>query len=187
MPRYEGEERRTNRGGKPRVNVLRGYAGNEPQSITRSAPIKSGEVIWSGMAIALEAGEWIKGVSGTGTSTGPTYVAYHDHNDTDVAASGKLMAFSSLGSFELETCQVTTTVAEGLAVGEDLHALSTGLFDNIGGTKVGVITGIVDLGTAGHTTSNVRGGAPGTIAEDSTGVQDSADKLFAVQFVTTAA
>ena len=54
MPRFEGTVNRD----KPRVNVMRGYTGNEPQSLSRSAP--PAVDIESGQAIKLDGSEeWI--------------------------------------------------------------------------------------------------------------------------------
>lgn len=112
MPRYEGTVKRT----RPRVNVMRGYTGNEPQSLSRSAPVASGVTIYSGQAIADNgSGEWRLATS----TSKVVYIAYHDSDDTDVKSCGKLLGFSALGSYELETAYATDT---GLAAanGPDL-------------------------------------------------------------------
>ena len=90
---------------KPRVNVLRGYPGNETTALTRSLPPKAAENIKSGMAIAVgtgaDAGLFVK-ADGT-EAANLVFIAYHDQSDTDVISSGKLLGFSALGGFELET------------------------------------------------------------------------------------
>jgi hypothetical protein len=50
------------------------------------------------------------------------YIAYHDSDDTDVKSCGKLLGFSTLGQYELETAY---TVAAGLAAatGADLEVV----------------------------------------------------------------
>ena len=106
MPTYKNTstgpnpEKRT----KPRVNVLRGYGGNETTTLTRSLPPKAGENIKSGMAIAVgtggDAGLFVK-ADGT-EAANVVFIAYHDQSDTDVISCGKLLGFSCLGGFELE-------------------------------------------------------------------------------------
>lgn len=87
---------------KPRINVKRGFAGNEPQSITLSATPKAAEAIKSGMLISLDTnGLWVKEVVGN-KNTVP-YFAFADQTDTDVISSGKLLGLSCLGEFELQT------------------------------------------------------------------------------------
>ena len=107
MPTYKNTsnganpEKRT----KPRVNVLRGYPGNETTALTRSLPPKAGEGIKSGMAIAVgtggDAGLFVKATNSMAANL--VFIAYHDQTDTDVLSSGKLLGFSALGGFELET------------------------------------------------------------------------------------
>lgn len=100
-----GEYRRT----KPRLNILRGFAGNEPQSITHSAKPKANEAILSGMLICLDGnGEWVKCDSASMGGDVP-YFAYHDQSDTDVQSSGLLMGISCLGEFELQTAYFDST------------------------------------------------------------------------------
>ncbi len=107
MPTYKNTvgganpEKRT----KPRVNVLRGYPGNETTALTRSLPPKASEGIKSGMAIAVgtgaDAGLFVKADGSEAANL--VFIAYHDQGDTDVISSGKLLGFSALGGFELET------------------------------------------------------------------------------------
>ena len=88
---------------KPRINIKRGFAGNEPQSLTLSATPKTGEAIKSGMLIVLDTnGQWVKSSTSDTKNTVP-YFAYADQTDTDVISSGKLLGLSSLGQFELQT------------------------------------------------------------------------------------
>ena len=112
MPRYEGTVKRT----RPRVNVMRGYTGNEPQSLSRSAPVASDVTIYSGQAIADNgSGEWRLAIE----TDEVVYIAYHDSDDTDVKSCGKLLGFSALGSYELETAY-TTDAGLAAATGPDL-------------------------------------------------------------------
>lgn len=114
MPRYEGTVKRT----RPRVNVMRGYTGNEPQSLSRSAPVASGVTIKSGQAIALDGNEeWI-----LASTEAVVYIAYHDSDDTDVKSCGKLLGFSTLGQYELETAY-TETAGLAAANGSDLEVV----------------------------------------------------------------
>jgi hypothetical protein len=93
---YGEKGRRT----KPRVNVLRGYGGNEPVSLTYSAKPKLAEAILSGMVISIDVnGEWVKGA----TAGKVPFIAYHDQADTDVDSSGLLLGLSCAGDFEIET------------------------------------------------------------------------------------
>src|SRR4051812_15033914 len=110
-----GEFRRT----KPRINVKRGFVGNEPQSLTLSAPPRDGDgTIKSGMLISLDTnGKWIPSIlvgSSAGTSVGGvafgpdaanslSYFAFSDDTDTDVKSSGLLLGLSCAGEFELQT------------------------------------------------------------------------------------
>lgn len=92
---------------KPRVNVLRGYTGNEPQSRTRSAKPKDDEGIKSGMIVSIDGnGEWIKGAPAGKIP----HVAFHDQSDTDVQSSKLLLAFSCAGQFEIETAYFDSEV-----------------------------------------------------------------------------
>ena len=101
LPKYGTYLRATKR-----LNVLRGYPGNESTSLTRSAqPAPTTGTgytvaILSGMIISLNSsGQWVAGaLAGT-----IPYVAYHDATDTDVLSSGLLLGLSCLGDFEVET------------------------------------------------------------------------------------
>ena len=155
----------------PRVNVPRGYAGNEPQSITKSAPVNSSATIKSGQAIALVSNEWVQATNSHTLSQ--IYIAYHDSDDTDVVSCGKLLGFSVLGEFEIETPWVNT---KGISVGtklvvnanNDLCAAGNTSGGAAGSVPVGYVSEIRDLGVRGHDSNNPRGGVIGTIPEDST-------------------
>jgi hypothetical protein len=101
LPKY-GTYLRTTK----RLNVLRGYPGNESTSFTRSLkPEPAGGTgytvaILSGMIISVNAnGNWVAGCP----QGSVPYLAYHDATDTDVASSGLLLGLSCLGDFEVET------------------------------------------------------------------------------------
>jgi hypothetical protein len=95
-----GEFRRT----KPRINIKRGFAGNEPQSITlAAAPATFDGTIKSGMLIVLDTdGKWVPSSSSDTKNTVP-YFAYSDDSDTDVKSSQRLLGLSCLGEFEIQT------------------------------------------------------------------------------------
>lgn len=85
---------------KARLNVIRGYPGNETVGLTFSALPKTGEAILSGMIISIDVnGQWIKGVP----AGKKPYFAWHDQTDTDVVSSGLLLGLSCAASLELET------------------------------------------------------------------------------------
>jgi len=101
---------------KPRLNVVRGYPGNETTALTRSLPINSGVTIKSGQAIEDSGGSWALADNTSGKGT--IFIAYHDGSDPDVKSCGKLLGFSVLGSFELET---GFTKADAYAAGDAVH------------------------------------------------------------------
>jgi len=91
---------------KPRLNVLRGYPGNESTSFTYSAKPKALEAIKSGMIISIDSnGEWVKGAAAGDVP----YLAYHDQSDPDVLACQKLLGLSCAGNYEVETGYFDTT------------------------------------------------------------------------------
>jgi hypothetical protein len=109
LPKYGTYLRATKR-----LNVLRGYPGNESTSFTRSlSPEPAGGTgytvaILSGMIISINAnGKWVAGCP----QGSVPYIAYHDATDTDVASSGLLLGLSCLGDFEVETTHFDSTQA----------------------------------------------------------------------------
>lgn len=81
-----------------RLQVLRGFKGNEPQSLSYSAVPKTNEGILSGMVISLDSnGQWVKGAP----AGKHPYVAYHDQ--ADVTSSGKLLGLSCTGDYVFQT------------------------------------------------------------------------------------
>ena len=99
---------------QPRVRVRRGYPGNEPTSITQSAPVTASTIIYSGQVISLTSGAWVLGCAAGKTP----YIAYHDSVDTDVVSSGLLLGLSCSGKFEIETAYFTA--AAGAYNADDL-------------------------------------------------------------------
>jgi len=165
---------------RPRVNVTRGYTGNEPGNITRSAPLDasvtnagsvSTDTIYSGQVMELTSAGKFKLATST-TLSKNAYIAYHDSTDTDVDSCGKILGFSCLGNFEIESAWATDV--KNLAVGDPIIIDATGgkegLFkEGTTATKIiGHVTEVRDLGVDGHTATNARGGVVGTIPEDST-------------------
>jgi len=92
----------------PRVNVLRGYWGNEPFGRSFSAPITSGVTILSGQLISLNnlTGSWVLGVP----ANAEPFIAFADSTDTDVTSSGLLLGLSCAGQYEIETAWFDNTV-----------------------------------------------------------------------------
>jgi len=191
---------------RPRINVLRGYPGNEPTSITAALAVDAtidhstaAKTIYSGQPIVRNSSGKFTNLLGTGWGVGANgkpvqdiFFAYHDSTDTDVTSCGKLLGFSALGKFELETAWFDDEVA--IAVGDALGVNASGLIvkqaDDASGKTIGYCTGLRDLGVGGHTTTNPRGGVIGTIPEDSTSeVYDSGQitKNWVITFVTSIA
>jgi hypothetical protein len=89
---------------KPRIHILSGYGGNEPDNLRVNAAPKSGEVIMSGMLISLdENGQWVKGCPAGKVP----YFAFHDQADYDVQAANSLTGLSCLGKYRIQTAYVT--------------------------------------------------------------------------------
>ena len=105
---------------RPRLNVLRGYPGNETTALSRSlsptVAIKSGQAVTDN-----GSGGWV--LATNAHAVGKVFIAYHDSTDPDVISCNKLLAFQVIGSFELETgyCDQTKTYA----VGDPLYVDST--------------------------------------------------------------
>ena len=160
---------------RPRVNVTRGYPGNESEAITASLPVT--EAVLSGQALKRTSANKFELADNTTAATS-VYIAYHDSTDTDVTSCGKLLGFAAIGVFEIETAYVDVTLNSGLAVGDALGVDANGSLAKQGGgtgATIGYVTEIRDLGVGGHTGldyttggGNPRGGVPGTIPEDST-------------------
>ena len=178
---------------RPRINVLRGYPGNEPTSITAALGLASAidntskaKTVFSGQPIFRDgSGDFTNGAGVTtawltaGTPASSLYnaqdvfFAYHDSTDTDVVSCGKLLGFSALGKFELETSwfddsSTSGAIAVGDALGVNAAGNLAGYHVNDTGPVLGYCTGVRDLGVGGHTAANARGGVIGTIPEDST-------------------
>lgn len=198
---------------RPRINVLRGYPGNEPTSITAALPVASAvtnadasKTIYSGQPIYRKDGEFTN-QGNWGDTQGEdaipaqdVFFAYHDSTDTDVTSCGKLLGFSALGKFELETAWFddTTELSVGDALGVKDGALAKlDATEDGTGAVVGYVTGIRDLGIGGHSAITgdgiQRGGVAGTIPEDSTaegyntGLAAHAGKNWVITFVTSVA
>jgi len=183
MPRFDGPVTRDHH---PRVNVLRGYTGNEPQSLSRSAPVATGVTIESGMAIALDGnGEWVL----ADNNDGVVYIAYHDSTDTDVLSGGSLLGFSTLGQYELETGWFVDP-DEVTGAGLVIQASTTpGSFCINGGTGAAApntalgrsSVASIDLADS----ASVKGGNP-PLGEDDSAPLDVGGNAWVVRFTTTA-
>jgi hypothetical protein len=98
------------------------------------------------------------------------YIAYHDSDDTDVKSCGKLLGFSALGSYELETAYTTSaglTAANAAGLGIQVSTTDgsltiTGAGDHGGSTIVlgRTSTAAVDL------SNSQRGGYAVNLGED---------------------
>jgi len=213
---------------RPRINITRGYAGNEPHSITRSEALDSSAIdgstsaksIYSGQPIAFNGatGLWepityaTDAAANARTAVSAVHFAFHDWNDTDVQSCDKLLGFSVLGKFEIETPWVDITTGTDLAVGDAVgikvqtqaDSTATAILAKVDYTnatshnttpQIGIVTEIRDLGVGGHTagtygtkySGNARGGVAttsGTIPEDSTADSwNSGDSSLAMKIV----
>ena len=153
---------------RPRINVPRGYTGNEPGSITLSAPLSrailnttSSNTIYSGQPVVRdsEGGFITPGLADPGTAAvvadvlaTQVYFAYADSTDTDVLSANLLLGFAAIGKFEIESAWVDLT---NLANGSRLVVGNNGLLQDQGtahdNSVVGIVTEIRDLGVKGHT------------------------------------
>jgi len=156
---------------RPRVNVTRGYPGNEPEAITAALQVTG--TVFSGQVVERTSANKFQ-LAGNTTAATAAYIAYHDSTDTDVTSCGKLLGFAALGEFEIETAYADVN---GLSVGDAVGINANGSIAKQGGgtgSTIGYVTEIRDLGVGGHTglnypnAGNARGGVPGTIPEDST-------------------
>jgi len=95
---------------KPRVEVLRGWNPNEPNTFTQTARAKSGETILSGQLMHLlwdssdSVYEWVLG----GLASTVPYIAVQDDQDEDVLECGAMTGLSCAGQFEIETAYFET-------------------------------------------------------------------------------
>lgn len=127
---------------KLRLTVHRGFDGNRPTRLSATHPVKTGEVITSGMIISIVrnttklTNEWIRGYV-PGTSLPNTfYVAFDDGADGDARAAGNLQGLSVRGDYDLSTAAVKS--GETYVVGDELT------FDAVTGDfKKAVATNIV--------------------------------------------
>lgn len=157
MPTYGTYQR-----AKPRVRVRRGYTGNEPMQLSRSAAIATSVVIFSGQVISLNSSsQWILGCPAGKVP----YIAFADSVDTDVVSSGKLLGLSCAGKYEIETAYYTTggnfaldelpLIADtagnvgnvALASGMNATADIIGMTSSGGLNNFGVISGVANSGT----------------------------------------
>jgi len=87
----------------PRINVLRGWPGNETTSLTHTAKPKLNEGIKSGMVIVLDDnGQWIQATTSLSAKK-LVYWATADQADTDVVSAGLLLGLSVAGNYEIQT------------------------------------------------------------------------------------
>lgn len=168
-----GEYRRT----KPRLNILRGWKGNEPQSLTHAAKPTAGAEIKSGMLIVLDAttGYWVKCNATTHAGLVP-YFAYSDDTDTDVLSSGLLLGISCLGEFEVQTAYFnadTTWANSDLVVKGNTTPLTGSVDKASDNTSTGETVGVV-----------TRGGVENLAAINSEALKDANGQIKVLNLVT---
>lgn len=152
---------------RPRINVPRGYTGNEPQSLTRSAPLNSASLdgsaaVYSGQPLVYDGStrEFRKPNSNNGNDMkgANVYFALQDGLDTDVQSCGKITGFSALGDFEIETPWVdhagtTIAIGDALMLATNVNGVVEELTKHDGVAAeliVGYVTDVRDLGVGGH-------------------------------------
>ena len=167
------------------MRVLQGYDPNEPQTRSRSAPVKSGVSIKSGNVIVLEYNsstavwEWTLADRATSAHLKQVpHFALQDDTDAEVTAAGLLTGLSCSGQFEIQTGYfVTPTSGEPLTNGA---ALTFGTSSNVG--KIEAV-----LRGDGPTTPIIGfiSGAHNAGAIDLTGQCSEATSNTMVQFTTS--
>jgi hypothetical protein len=174
----------------PRVNILRGYWGNEPFSRTYSAPVTSGVTILSGQVISLSSGSWVLGCA---AGLEP-FIAFQDSVDTDVSSSGLLLGFSCAGQFEIETPWFDNTVTYA----ESAFLVAATGTSGTGNTSTSlVLPGVASVGAitlAGTSNADVIGYAAAGGRQDATSINSqsgflepvgsSASKIYLLRFRT---
>lgn len=165
---------------KPRINVLRGFQGNTPLSLTQRATPKVGEGIKSGMLITLDSdGKWIK-CSNASEALGlnkPCYFAYADQDATDVVSSGSLLGLDCRGQYELQTgyfvASPTPAYADGVMVGKSSTA----------GSVTTVANGSNGINTAEIVGYCTRGGLTNIKASNSEATPDGNGDVYVLNLV----
>lgn len=156
-----------------RVNVLRGFDGCNPNTFTRTAPIKDSVTVVSGALLALVTDgsggfEWdLYDADVVAHRTSIPYIALSDGEDTDVSASGLLPALSCAGKFEIETplyaagtyVENTPIVAGGTAT---KGTIAAGTVDVNGNIEAGALIGHATRGGYADLNASVADGAPAT-------------------------
>lgn len=156
----------------PRLNVLRGWPGNETTSLTHIAEPKAAEGIKSGMVITLDgSGKWIKATASLSNNK-VVYWATADQSDTDVVSSGRLLGLSVLGKYELQTPYFKS---------DDTYATDSWL-------KVHTVAGHVALATINTATDEIVGictrGGKSNIASTNSESTPSSGNVFVLNFAT---
>jgi len=91
--------------GAPKVEVLRGFWGNENLYKTAALPLDATQVtpIYSGQVMFISAaGGWILATATNAKGLLP-YIAMEDSTDSDVTSSGKLLGLSFSNNVEIQT------------------------------------------------------------------------------------
>lgn len=176
----------------PRVNVLRGYFGNEPFGRTSSAPVTSGVTILSGQLISKVSGSWVLGCA----ASSEPFIAFADSTDTDVISSGLLLGLSCAGQYEIETPWFDNTVVYNDSA---FLVAATGGSSTANVSPGSGVLGALTLGVAGQS-KDVVGFVSGGGRQDATAINSqstpysaytnppvntvSANKIYLLRFQT---
>lgn len=165
---------------KPMLQILRGDNPNDPDHLSESAPVKSGETILSGMCISLElvSGDW-QWVKGWVAGRVPHF-ARQDGATPDSLEADKLTGLSSMGQFRLRTGYYKTgdlsplAWTAGTAIKPDGTTGNITLSDGTAGNAVcgrltSAMNGILNIGPT--TVNGVWVGGENTEALDSNVVE----------------
>lgn len=161
----------------PRINVLRGYYGNENFALSGVAPVDSSVTSgpFSGQVMFINAsGNWVLASSAVTPKGQCPYLAMADATDSDVVSAGKLLGLSCAGQYDVQTpyFDITQTYARGTAL---TYSATSGLLTPATATSsdgwiqnpsvdiVGFVTaGVVDLNVGGP--GNMNGSLTGYVA-----------------------
>lgn len=160
----------------PRVRVLRGYNPNEPHTLTRALPVKTGVTIKSGQFISpwwnatTSEYNWVLGLDGATTEG---FIALKDSTDTDVASAGTLPALSCAGQFEIQTPFFKT----GDTYNSGVYLTADGVTGNLKATTLAAAAHIFGIVTS------IRG-VIDIAAEESSSARDNDGKVLVLQFTT---
>jgi hypothetical protein len=161
----------------PRLNILRGYWGNENFGLTAAVPVDASVASgpFSGQVMFINtSGNWVLASSASTPKGQCPYLSMEDVADSDVVSVGKLTGLSCAGNYEVQTpyFDLTQTYPRNAALTYDA---TSGLVVPAGNTSgdyfiqnpsvdiVGYVTaGVVDLNIGGP--GNMNGTLSGLVA-----------------------